>query len=273
MDPINDYYGMEMWKQMLGLSANPYAPPQMQYLGQKQEQQKKQGGSNMNSNMLQSLMGGTTATGMTPNAVNSRGESYYGWGSKTGDWGAQAPLTADSGLVAGAEIPSGGGMTYGASGAPTSEMAGMGSIAGDAGGGSSMLGTVGTYAGYIGAAIAGQHLLSNQTSRSFDGRATKDAFGGSGATEPWLAYGYQKMGIDAPTSGEQLDADVKNGDWGSAVSHVPSHAAYYFNPGANFLSDFAGQKLGDTWGPIVSSMIFPEGKIANQLGKLFGKIF
>jgi hypothetical protein len=270
VDPINDYYGMEMWKQMLGLSANPYAPPQMQYLGQKQEQQKQQGGSNMNSQMLQSLMGGSTATGMTPNAVNSRGESFYGWGSKTGDWGAQAPLTADSGLVSGAEIPSGGGITYGASGAPTSEMAGM---SGSSVGGASSLGSYASTLGYIGAAIAGQHMLSNQTSRSFDGRATKDAFGGSGATEPWLAFAYQKLGIKSPTTGEQLDADVKNGNWGDAISNVPSHAAYYFDPVRSGLSDWADQKLGDTFGPIVSTMIFPEGKIANQIGKLFGSIF
>ena len=260
MDPINDYYGMEMWKQMLGLSANPYAAPPMQYIGQKKEEKKQQQSSgSSNNNMLQNLLsGGTTATGMTPNAVNAYGEPYYGWGAQTGDWGAVGSGTpsTSSGLIAGNEVA-----------APAAE---AGATASEGG---SMLGTVGTYAGYIGAAIAGQHLLSNQTSRSFDGRATKDMFGGSGATEPWLAYAYQKMGIEAPTSGEQLDADVKNGSWGDAISHVPSHAAYYFNPGANFLSDFAGQKLGDTWGPIASTLIFPEGKLANQIGKIFGSIF
>ena len=107
MDPVNDYYGMEMWKQMLGLTANPYTQPAMQYLGQKQEQQQKQGGGSMNNQLMQSLMGGgTTATGMTPNAVNSQGESYYGWGAQTGDWpaaaGTAAPVEGSAGLVAGA---------------------------------------------------------------------------------------------------------------------------------------------------------------------------
>lgn len=268
MDPVSDYYGMEMWKRMLGIGNNPYQPSRMQYVGMGGQpgQQRQQQGGGMQNQMLKQLMSGTgtTATGMTPNATNAMGESYYGWGAQTGDWGTMATVPeASGGLMAGGDI--------GGSSIPLSEMgADLGASAGGEGMG---LGTLGTYAGYIGAAIAGQHVLNKMTDRRFDGQATKDMFGGSGATEPWLAFAYQKLGIDSPTTGESLDAAVHNKDWGKVAEGIPSHAAYYMDPIRNMGADFVSDKVGGTAGDILGGLIFPEGFAAKQLGKLFGGLF
>lgn len=263
MDPMNDYYGMEMWKQMLGLSANPYAPPQMQYLGQKQEQQKKQGGSNMNTQMLQSLMGGSTATGMTPNAVNSRGESFYGWGAKTGDWPAQAPLTADSGLIAGNEIAAPGAY------AEVGSAADIGSASGGASGGTSLLGGLGYTAGWAGAGMGALHQATQANSRSFEGQATKDIFGGSYATDPWVPTAYEKLGIDTPTAGETFDARWQNKDYKGMVESFPRAGGYWASPVTSMGYDVVSDKFGST----VANMLFPDQWGLDQLGKLFGKLF
>jgi hypothetical protein len=273
MDYSQDYYGMELWKQMLGLSGNPYVQPPMQYPGMNKEEEKKKqgGGSNMNTQMMQSLLGGgTTATGMTPNATNAMGESYYGWGAQTGDWGAAgsaAPVSGSSGLVAGAEIPS-AGMTYGASGAPTAEMAGMGSIGGEAGGAAS----IGSYAstlGYVGAGLAGLHQMTQMNNRSFEGQATKDIFGGSYATDPWVPTFYQKLGIKSPSAGESFDAQWQNSSNKGMAQTLPRAMGYWVNPATSMGYDVVSDKFGKT----AASILFPDQWGLKQLGSLFGKLF
>jgi hypothetical protein len=141
---------MQMYRRMLGLDQAQVGmnqPPQMQYVGMNQgggQQQQKQSSNPMSTynNVMKMMGGGTTATGMTPNATNSMGESYYGWGAQTGDWGATAsPAMYDTNVAA--------SMPVSESGVGGEAASGMG------------YGTIGA----IAAAIAGQHMMSGATDR------------------------------------------------------------------------------------------------------------
>ena len=90
---MDQYYYMQAMRQILGLNGlngNPYQAPPMQYMGMQDQQgqqgQKQQSNPMSTYNNIMKMFPSTTATGMTPNATNSMGESYYGWGAKTGDW-------------------------------------------------------------------------------------------------------------------------------------------------------------------------------------------
>jgi hypothetical protein len=265
MDPVNDYYGMEMWKRMLGMQAPYGQPPNMQYIGGQQQGHRQQS-SSMNTNMLKQLMGsGSTATGMTPNATNAMGEPYYGWGAQTGDWGATS-----SGLVSGAEIPSTAGEVGGG-------------VADVAGGGSSYL----PLAGYVAAAIAGQHMMSGATDRrtmeggesgtkAGKGHRTGDVFSGDFFTEPWMAWGEQQLGIDTPTAGEKTDAAIDRlregkGGFSDFASTIPGTAYQWFDPVGNFAGDFMGDKFG-TAGKVVTSLLLPQTGL-KWLGDWIGGLF
>lgn len=132
MDPVNDYYGMEMWKRMLGMQAPYGQPPQMQYagMGGQQQGQQKQSSNPMSTynNVMKMMSGGSTATGMTPNATNAMGESYYGWGAQTGDWGATG--STGSGLIAGNEIAAPGAFAEIGSAADIGSLGGAGTEGG-----------------------------------------------------------------------------------------------------------------------------------------------
>ena len=279
MGPDN-YYDMNFWQQMLGMAGNPYyqyyQAPKMQYMGnqQGQGQQQKQGGG-MNPNMLRQLMASQpTQTGMTPNATNSMGESYYGWGAQTGDWGATAGATPGSatvgnGLVAGNEIPlSGMGADLG--GSVGAEAGGIGAEAGSAGGGS--------YLGYVApvlAAIAGQHMMSSATDRRTmeggkqgadvgKGHRTGDVFSGDFFTEPWMAFAQQKLGVDTPTPGEKTDAAMNSmrqgeGGAGDLLGSIPGTALQWFDPFGTISYNF----LEDKFGKEVATVLIPHMGLKN----------
>jgi hypothetical protein len=222
--------------------------------------QESGGGGSQQSNPLstyQSIMkmmgSGSVSTGMTPNAANAYGEPYYGWGAKTGDWGA-----ASSG---GNALESSGG----ASGSVPAELSSASGMPSGPGGYGGPWG----YAGIVAAAIAAQHAMSNATSRRFEGQQTKDAFGGSFATEPWLGYGFDKLGIDSPTAGEDFDAAWQNKDYHNAAERFPRALGYWGEPGTSVGYDLMNDRFGEKF----ANIVFPNQYGLNQLGDLFGKLF
>ena len=240
---------------------NPFqsqtAPPQQSSnILQQQPQQRSQQQSNPYStyqNMMRLMGGGSTPTGMTPNAVNSMGEPYYGWGAQTGDWGATA--------------------TPGAFDATTATGTGEAST--------SYL----PMAGWIAAAIAGQHLMSGATDRRTmeGGRAgidrghrTGDVFSGDFFTEPWMAYGEQQLGIDTPTAGEKTDAAIDRmregkGGFSDFASTIPATGYQWFDPVGNFAGDLMNDKFGN-YGKVLTSLLLPHTALkwgADWLGNIF----
>ena len=157
-----------------------------------------------------------------------------------------------------------------------------GGLGAEAGGGS-----LGSYAGSavpVLAAIAGQHLMSGATDRhtmngnasGFEGHRTGDVFSGDMFTEPWMAFGEQKLGIKDPTAGEKTDAalnDLRDGK-GSVtelLSTAPETAYQWFDPAGNFLDDILQNKFG-TAGKIASAAILP-GAGLKGIAKLIGGLF
>ena len=136
---------------------------------------------------------------------------------------------------------------------------GAGSVAsnfmgGGAGGGGEAAGMGGMgIAGIIAAAIAAQHGMSNATNTEFEGQRTDDAFAGHYGTEPWLAFGHDKLGLD-PTAGERFDAAIANGDYGTAMKRSPAMLDYWADPGRNWAGSTAeaigGKKLSTVVNPL-----------------------
>jgi hypothetical protein len=250
---------MQMYRRMLGLDqaqGGMSQQPQMQYVGMGQggQQQQKQSSNPMSTynNVMKMMGGGTTATGMTPNAANPAGESFYGWGAQTGDWGAMStPAMYDA--TTAVSTPAAEGLGSGAA-----EGAGLGSL------------------GYIAAAIMGQHLMSSNTDRQTDGHRTGDVFSGDFFTEPWMAWGEQQLGVDTPTAGEKTDASIDRmqdgkGGFSDFMSTVPGTAYQWFDPVGNFAGDIMGDKYGDL-GKALTMLVLPQTGLkwgADWLGGLF----
>jgi hypothetical protein len=156
---------MQMYRRMLGLDqaqgGGGRPQSQMQYVGMNQgvgQQQQKQSSNPMSTyNNVMKMFPASTATGMTPNATNPSGESFYGWGSQTGDWGATAsPAMYDATTSASSlGVPTTGSELTALSGGMGGEAAGIG---GAEGGG--MLAGAGPYAA-LAAAIGGFKLNSD----------------------------------------------------------------------------------------------------------------
>jgi hypothetical protein len=261
---------MQMYRRMLGLDqaqGGMSQQPQMQYVGMNQgggQQQQKQSSNPMSTynNVMKMMGGGSTATGMTPNATNPAGESFYGWGAQTGDWGAMAtPAMYDTNVAA--SVPAA------ESGVGGEAASGMG---------------YGT-AGAIAAAIAGQHMMSGATDRRTDsgGKASKDSghrtgdiFSGNMFTEPWMAWGEQQLGVDTPTAGEKSDAAIDRmregkGGFSDLASTIPSTMYQWFDPVGNFGADIMGDKFGDA-GKALTMLLMPHTGLkfgADWLGGLF----
>jgi hypothetical protein len=134
--------------------------------------------------------------------------------------------------------------------------AGGGAGAGAAGGG---LGAMGIGA-IIAAAIAGQHALSDDTDKKFEGVKTDDAFSGHFGTEPWLAWATPKHA----TAGEQFDASVAQGDWDTAGKRGFGMADYWSDPARGALGEFGEEYLGSTgkW------LLNPMGAALQKIGDL-----
>lgn len=278
---------MQMYRRMLGLDQAQGRPQsQMQYVGMNQgggQQQQKQSSNPMSTynNVMKMMGGGSTATGMTPNATNAMGESYYGWGAQTGDWGAMGtPAMYDAttvGSTPAAQSAFGGG----------SELAGTSGLGMDAAGGGAAEGAGMAGLGYIAAAIAGQHMMSGATDRrtmeggksgteAGKGHRTGDIFSGNMFTEPWMAYGEQLLGVDKPTAGEKSDAAIDRmregkGGFSDLASTVPSTMYQWFDPVGNFGADIMGDKFGDA-GKALTMILMPHTGLkfgADWLGGLF----
>jgi len=260
---------MQMYRRMLGLDQAQGGQPQsqMQYVGMGQpgqQQQQKQSSNPMSTyNNIMKMFPASTATGMTPNAANPAGESFYGWGAQTGDWGAMSsPAMYDA--TTAASTPAAEGLGGGAA-----EGAGLGSL------------------GYIAAAIMGQHLMSGATDRrtmeggksgteAGKGHRTGDVFSGNFFTEPWMAYGEQMLGVDKPTAGEKSDAAIDRmregkGGFSDLASTIPSTMYQWFDPVGNFGADIMGDKFGDA-GKALTMLLMPHTGLkfgADWLGKLF----
>ena len=182
---------MQMYRRMLGLDqaqGGMSQSPQMQYVGMNQsgqQQQHKQSSNPMSTynNVMKMMGGGSTATGMTPNAANPAGESFYGWGAQTGDWGAMStPAMYDATTSATSlGVPTTGSELTALSGGMGGEAAGLGGA--EVGGAASL-----SYAiPALGAAIAGFKLnddwMSKGSGKSFGGEmeeAWSDSFGNNG---------------------------------------------------------------------------------------------
>jgi len=120
---------------------------------------------------------------------------------------------------------------------------------------------------YIAAAIGGQLVASNNTDTVVDGQKTGNVFTGIGdggwnpsfATEPWLAWGHDKLGWE-PTEGENFDAAVNNSDWSTALKRLPAAADYWADP----LRNWAGEGVGGFAEDITGS---------EDVGKALGFVF
>jgi hypothetical protein len=176
---------MQIYRRMLGLdSAGGGQKQPMQYVGMQpyggqQQQGQKSNPMSMYNNISKMMGSGPVATGMTPNATNPAGESFYGWGAQTGDWGAMGtPAMYDL-------------TTMGSTPAATSAFGGASELAGTSGlGGEAAVGGASSL-GYaipaLGAAIAGFKLnddwMSKGSGKTFGGEmqeAWDESFGNKG---------------------------------------------------------------------------------------------
>jgi hypothetical protein len=171
--------------------------------------------------------------------------------------------------------------------AATSAFGGASELGGTAGLGAEAGTGIGGYASYavpVLAAIAGQHLLSGSTDRrtmngkasSFEGHRTGDVFSGDMFTEPWMAFGEQKLGIKDPTAGEKTDAALNDlregkGSVSELLSTAPETAFQWFDPFGNFFDDILTDKFG-TVGKIASAAILPGTGLKN-IAKMIGGLF
>lgn len=222
-----------------------------------QQQQQTQSGSSFGNMDFSGLFGsGTTATGMTPDAVNAYGEPYYGWGAQTGDWGANATIPFDGSQYAGQS-----GLAEG-----VGEQ--LGQMGGNEGGSMSSMPLA-----YVLAAIMGQHELSNRTNRETPvsgvegkGHQTGDVFTGDFFTEPWQSWTYDQLGMKTPSPGEKTDASInaiRDGEsgWDNLLRSAPGTAAQWFDPGGSVGFDILDEK-GGKFGGLVSKQFMPHQWIA-----------
>jgi hypothetical protein len=108
------------------------------------------------------------------------------------------------------------------------------------------------------------------------GHRTGDVFSGDFFTEPWMAFGEQKLGVKTPTAGEQTDAALNDmrdgkGSVSELLSTAPETAYQWFDPVGNFAGDIMGDKFG-TAGKIATAALLPHTglkNVAKWLGDLF----
>jgi len=187
--------------------------------------------------------GTTTSSGGGPAVgVGATGEFSGGMGAMGGE------TSGISGGLGGGQFS--GGLSGGG--------AGGGAGAGGAGGSGGGMAAAAPVA-YIAAAIGAQLAASNNTDTVVDGQKTGNVFTGIGdggwnpsfATEPWLAWGHDKLGWD-PTVGEEFDAAVNNSDWDTALKRLPAAADYWADPIRSWVGN-------DTWSNIGEKVFGDEG--------------
>ena len=134
---------------------------------------------------------------------------------------------------------------------------------------------------YIAAAIGAQLAASNNTDTVVDGQKTGNVFTGIGhgtwnpsfATEPWLAWGHDKLGW-GPTEGESFDAAVNNSDWDTALKRLPAAADYWADPIRSWVSDAStniGEKLtgSEDAGKVINFLVDPISGLLKQIEDWF----
>lgn len=240
-----------------------------------QDDSSKQSSQKTMQNVLDQYMESTkapssTSSGTVPTqggpaaGVGGTGEFYSGLGS----------MGTESGISGGL---GGGGQFSG----------GMGAGAGGAGGGGAGGGGAGGMAAaapiaYIAAAIGAQLAASNNTDTVVDGQKTGNVFTGIGhgtwnpsfSTEPWLAFGHDKLGWDA-TSGEKLDAAINNSDWSTALKRLPAAADYWADPIRNWLGADTWSNVGEQitgsedFGKVLGTVIEPISGLLSQIEDWF----
>jgi hypothetical protein len=95
----------------------------------------------------------------------------------------------------------------------------------------------------VGAAIAAQQIMAQNTDTIFEGQRSGGATSGNFFTEPWMAFLSQEMGWE-PTAGEKMDAAIKNRDFGSAVKRMPGAIDYWADPFRGLISHGIQNVLG-----------------------------
>jgi hypothetical protein len=116
-------------------------------------------------------------------------------------------------------------------------------------------------AAVVGGAVLAGHLASNATDRRFNGTKTNDAFAGHFFTDPFQSFGYQKLGIEDPTSGELLDAAVNNGSFSDFMKIAPQQFHSMAMPGIDWTRDLTDKINGKF------------SNVVDPIGKLFKSIF
>jgi hypothetical protein len=186
-------------------------------------------------------MGFSTAPATTPTAPAMVDPVYPGTEAfAAADTASTAPVLSSAGGsgVAGGEF----------AGLSTAELgleagAGAGAEVGSsAGAGAS---SFGWQVPVIGAIIAAQQMMTNDTDTVVDGQRTGNFFSMSEdgdswdprpATEPWHGWANDKLGYDA-TSGEKLDASIQNDDWGLAAQRLGPAVMEWTDPVGGFAYD------------------------------------
>jgi hypothetical protein len=214
-----------------------YQQQQMSKQYQQQPVQQQQGQSPMQAydtyNSVMDMMGGGTGAG---------GATAGGEGSMMS--GAMPSGTADTGWLSSlGDMFSGGG-------GETASSAGYGTL------------------GYILAAIAGQHLASDATSRhtplpGVEGRGHKtgDVFSMDFFNEPWQSYLYDQLDMKSTVPGEKTDAAInalRDGEstWDNLLRSAPATGAQWFDPFSSVGYDIMNEK-GGTIGKYASKALFP----------------
>lgn len=175
-----------------------------------------------------------SSSGTVPTQGGGSAVGVGGTGQFSGGMGAMGTESGISGGMGGGQFSGGMG-----AGAPA------GGAGGGAGGGGGM--AAAAPIAYIAAVIGAQLAASNNTDTVVDGQETGNVFTGIGhgkwnpsfATEPWLAWGHDKLGW-GPTEGESFDAAVNNSEWGTAAKRLPAAADYWADP----LRNWAGEGVG-----------------------------
>lgn len=194
--------------------------------------------------------------------------------------GPSMSMDMDSLLGGGSASPSIGGGTALYGSGPSSGAGGAGIGAGAGGGGSA----AGSSAGGMGAAgwgavfaaiAAGMTAIQRAATRSQDQSFEGQESGGypehSFFTEPWYANLVEKMDL-GPTSGERMDAAIKNKDWGKVARRAPAAIDYWADPIRHWLgSGVEGLTKKVTGsgkaGKVISTTLDPLGGLLKLIGK------
>jgi hypothetical protein len=119
-------------------------------------------------------------------------------------------------------------------------------------------------------------MMSSATDRRTDlsgvegSHRTGDIFSGDFFTEPWMAFAYDKLGVDAPTPGEKTDASIdaiqdgENG-WDNLLRSAPATGAQWFDPVGTFGQGYLEEKGGPI-GKWAGRAAFPIQYLAGLLG-------